>query len=359
MSILRKLVEQTKQIYNFIILSFKLKKNPINYFLFATSISVLILLFIPTTFGLIFANIYLIFLTIYHDHIFKNNKFIKIIIVLWVLSLILYALTLFITVDNNYINIVVFAIRQLVFSLIFIITLITSQDLPAVQIFQDDYATFNEGPSKNNTLFAFIRKYHVSIIFLSFISYSLATSVFLENQLISNFFGILSLVFASLYLVQSIAYLIAFWKKPLNKSSSLPFKNSSKKKKNDPRGQTRTMFSGMTAHMTNPGVRKAVVTCVECAKGLGTLVVGGEMMYKLSAGGMNAVSPPRQWVLNQMFPDDRTKIWTEIKAGHALQNRAMGNPHDNIYQMQDMWSQRNQLMDQIKSNAPKNSLPKT
>ena len=53
-----------------------------NYFLFATSISVLILLFIPTTFGLIFANIYLIFLTIYHDHIFKNNKFIKITIVL-------------------------------------------------------------------------------------------------------------------------------------------------------------------------------------------------------------------------------------------------------------------------------------
>ena len=86
-----------------------------NYFLFATSISVLILLFIPTTFGLIFANIYLIFLTIYHDHIFKNNKFIQITIVLWMLSLILYALTLFITVDNNYINIVVFAIRRLVF----------------------------------------------------------------------------------------------------------------------------------------------------------------------------------------------------------------------------------------------------
>ena len=116
------------------------------------------------------------------------------------------------------------------FLLIFIITLITSQDLPAVQIFQDDYATFNEGPSKNNAFFAFIRKYHVSIIFLSSISYSLATSVFLENQLISNFFGILSLVFASLYLVQFIAYLIAFWKKSLKKSSSLPFKNNSKKK---------------------------------------------------------------------------------------------------------------------------------
>jgi hypothetical protein len=146
-------------------------------------------------------------------------------------SLILYALTLFITVDDSYIDIVIFAIRRLVFFLIFTITLITCQDLPAVQIFQNDYTTFNEGPSKNNALFVFIRKYHISIIFSSFITYSLATSVFLENPLISNFFGILSLVFASLYLVQSIAYLIAFWKKPLKKSSSLPFKNNSKKKK--------------------------------------------------------------------------------------------------------------------------------
>lgn len=56
-------------------------------------------------------------------------------------------------------------------------------------------------------------------------------------------------------------------------------------------GQTRSMFSGMTAHMANPAVRKVAVTCIECAKGAGTLMVGGEMMYKLSAGGMNAMSP--------------------------------------------------------------------
>jgi hypothetical protein len=54
-----------------------------------------------------------------------------------------------------------------------------------------------------------------------------------------------------------------------------------------------------------------------------------------------------------MFPDDRTKIWTESKAAYALHNRAMGNPHNNIYQMQDMWNQRDQLMNQIKSDVPK------
>jgi hypothetical protein len=105
--------------------------------------------------------------------------------------------------------------------------------------------------------------------------------------------------------------------------------------------------------MTDPGVRKTVVTCVECAKGFGTIVIGGEMVYKLGNGGMNAMSPTRQWMLNRMFPDDRTKIWTESKAAYAMHNRAMGNPHNNIYQMQDMWDKHASVMQQIKSDVPK------
>ena len=54
------------------------------------------------------------------------------------LSLILYALTLLITVDDIYGDIVIFAIRRFVFLLIFIITLITYQDLPAVQLLMRD-----------------------------------------------------------------------------------------------------------------------------------------------------------------------------------------------------------------------------
>lgn len=108
----------------------------------------------------------------------------------------------------------------------------------------------------------------------------------------------------------------------------------------------------MTAHMTNPGVRKTVVFCVECVKNVSSFVVGAELMYKLSAGGMNAVSPPRQLVLNRMFPDDRTKIWTESKAAYAMHNQAMGNPHNNIYKMQDLWNPRAPLMDQVKLDVP-------
>ena len=91
---------------------------------------------------------------------------------------------------------------------------------------------------------------------------------------------------------------------------------------------------------------------MECVRGLGTVVVGGEVLYKVSVGGMNAISPPRQWVLNKMFPEDRTKIWTESKVAHALHNRAMGNPHDKIYQMQDVVN-KHALTGQIQTEVPR------
>jgi hypothetical protein len=227
----KNLQQQTKTFFKFIIYSVKKKQPTIDYFLFATSIGVLFLLFIPTSFWLIVANIYLIFLNGFYNHISRSNKFIQVTIVLWLLSLLLYALTVFITFDETFVNIIVFAIRRFVFLLIFIITLIFGQDLPAVQNFQADYATFNEGPSNKSAFFTFIRKHHILIIFSCFFSYTLATSVFLTNPLISTFFGILTLGFAALYLVQAIVYLIAFWKKPLDKSSSISSKNSSKKKR--------------------------------------------------------------------------------------------------------------------------------
>lgn len=46
---------------------------------------------------------------------------------------------------------------------------------------------------------------------------------------------------------------------------------------------------------------------------------------------MNDMTPWRQYVLNKMYPDDRTKVWTETKAAVAAHNRAMGYPHDRIY----------------------------
>jgi len=50
---------------------------------------------------------------------------------------------------------------------------------------------------------------------------------------------------------------------------------------------------------------------------------------------MNDMSPWHQSAMNKMFTDDRTKIWTETKAGMAMHNRAMGYPHDNMYKTRE------------------------
>ena len=106
---------------------------------------------------------------------------------------------------------------------------------------------------------------------------------------------------------------------------------------NKKKGSTRTMFTAANA-------KKVATVCLECAKGAITIGGGLEIGYKLTHGGMNDVSPWRQHWLNETFPDDKTKIWTESKAAMAMHNRAMGNPHNSIY---------DPIGEKIKNSLPK------
>lgn len=132
--------------------------------------------------------------------------------------------------------------------------------------------------------------------------------------------------------------------KVVDKTYYILFNNSLKK---DPRDQIRTIVSKVPVKVaaglvSSTPSRKAVLNCVECLKGVSTIILGAEAIYKvLVAGSMNAMSPPRQWVLNQTFPDDWTKIWTETKAAHAYHNRAIGLSHDSIYNLPDMYESYN------------------
>lgn len=56
---------------------------------------------------------------------------------------------------------------------------------------------------------------------------------------------------------------------------------------------------------------------------------------------MNDISPWRQAGLNQTFPNDKTKVWSETKAAMAVHNVAMGNSHD--YSMGDRVSEKFKL----------------
>jgi len=84
--------------------------------------------------------------------------------------------------------------------------------------------------------------------------------------------------------------------------------------------------SGLSYWVTSKGMKQAGVMCSECVKVTVQLSFGAETLWKLTHGGMNDISPWRQYGLNQMFPYDRTGVWTETKAGMAIHNRAMGYP---------------------------------
>jgi hypothetical protein len=103
------------------------------------------------------------------------------------------------------------------------------------------------------------------------------------------------------------------------------------------KGSTRGM-------VTSPKIKQVAIVCVECVKVLLTVGGGLEIGYKLTHGDMNDISPLRQQWLNEMFPEDKTKIWSESKAAMAMHNRAMGNPHDAIY---------DSIGDKIKKSLPK------
>ena len=95
--------------------------------------------------------------------------------------------------------------------------------------------------------------------------------------------------------------------------------------------------------VTVSNLKKVGILCLECAKGVITLGGELEIAYKLTHKSMNDVSPWRQEWLNQTFPDDKTKIWSESKAAMAMHNRAMGNPHDAMY---------DSIGDKIKKSLP-------
>jgi hypothetical protein len=98
------------------------------------------------------------------------------------------------------------------------------------------------------------------------------------------------------------------------------------------------------SRVTASNVQKVATVCLECVKSTIVIGTGLEIGYKLTHGGMNDVSPWRQKWLNKTFPEDKTKIWTESKAAMAMHNRAMGKPHDSMY---------DSIGDQIKKSFPK------
>jgi hypothetical protein len=111
----------------------------------------------------------------------------------------------------------------------------------------------------------------------------------------------------------------------------------------------RTFVSGTTTTETMVKVGKV---CMECLKGGGMVILGLEGAAKLAKGSPLAVSPWRENLLNYHFPEDKTKVWTELKAAKAWHAKAMGHPHESIYEENPILKSAKTL-EEFKDSFPK------
>jgi len=260
----------------------------------------------------------------------KNNVFVKINTILLVFSLLLRLLFTLCNIFVEYLYIIDLINWRVFFVLCILVLLQILLNLPFVKDLQQEMSIFNEGPANKSSFTAHLRKYHFALLLSAYLLYSLAVTYFVEEPFISYLLGLIAFINLILYLVQFVVYTNEYVRKSFTSNKSSLHKDKRK-------GSTRNMVTSST-------IKKIATVCYECAKGVITLGGGLEVGYKLSHGGMNDVSPWRQAWLNQTFPDDKTKIWTESKAAMAMHHRAMGNPHEDIY---------DSVGDKIKKSLPK------
>lgn len=194
--------------------------------------------------------------------------------------------------------------------------------------------------SSSSSLFvSYLLKYDTFIIIFYFCLYQ--TAPFIEE------YGWLP--FSSYYLDFLVYSGIPFFFTIVNARLILFFKFYSYKKKN-PFKNLQPSRSGSRFFSTKV-FTSAVDFCYLChkvIKPVATIVVGAEVVFKLSQGSLNSVPPWRQYVLNKEFPDDpHPGQWTESKAAYSFHLRSMGRPHSEAY---EYYTLKESLLHDSKSN---------
>jgi hypothetical protein len=144
----------------------------------------------------------------------------------------------------------------------------------------------------------------------TYFSYALAIYL-VDDFLLSFLLGLIALVGSILYIIHFAVYTRAYVKKSL-----LSVKSTKSMFKGGERAQTRTFaseasFAAEAATKVNAessAIAKTLFICAECLKILGIRLVSAELIFKVARGSMAVVPSWRARVLNQMFPDDPTKL---------------------------------------------------
>jgi hypothetical protein len=249
-----------------------------------------------------------------------SKKIFRQVFVLTIFFNVSYYTFIYINVFTSYLHVFDFLRVKLFSLLILLIVIQVLVDLPVSKEFQEELDLYNK-PFENRPFLVLVRRYHFQICMFVYFAYSLSTTYFVENMMLSYFLGMVAFLASGLYLFQFVVY-----------TKRYIILNTTSNNYKGLRPGKRTMVTAGTA-------KKVAVVCYECGKFLLQAGVGGEIGWKMTHGGMNDISPWRQAVLNDMFPEDRTKVWTESKAAAAMHNRAMGHPHENVYRPSDALSE--------------------
>ncbi len=246
---------------------------------------------------------------------FKKPLVIKVSFVLIILIQVIKQIIILFDTFVEYVEILELLSQRLLVIVFILLVVGRLSDVPFVKDFRKEMEKFGEGPKNKSLLLTKIRDWHFMILLAGYLSYFIGIS-YTENLLVTNLMCLVSITCFGLYLVHFVVYSKAYIRRSFIYN---------KKNVNINKGPIRNIFTGAF-------VKKTGTLCVECLKVTGAAVLSGEVLWKFSSGSMNAVSPPRNWILNKEFPDDKTKIWTETKAALAYHQKSMGIPHGTMYE---------------------------
>jgi hypothetical protein len=183
----------------------------------------------------------------------KNQHLTKLSVFILFLSF-LYCLLFRFEILTDYLYFLEFVIIRLLVVLILLILLQVLLDLPFAKGFQEELQIFNQNP-KNKPFVVLLRRYHFQLFLLAYISFSLATTYFVENFMVSYVLGVLTFISIILYLVQFVVYMtnyVGLQIKGFTSSvtSTKPF----------------TRGISIATTMTAKNAQKIAVVCIECLK---------------------------------------------------------------------------------------------
>ena len=261
------------------------------------------------------------FINLFSKTVLKHltaNRFIKILFLLFSFSVFLRLILNFFNNCDRYIIGLNIILWRLFFILSFVILIPIFNELSFIKSTKEELRILNTGPKHTPASIRFLKKYEYLLLFLGGGFYSLSMYVLITHPLSSNLFGLLSFISFFFFFLQFVYYTTYY----IHKS----FFQATKPNK----------FSGQKNNTPLDSVKKSstaakiVVVCWIAAKGVVAFVPCAELTYKLTHGGMNDVSPWRQYALNRAFPDDPTKVWSESKAALATHKKAMGITQSDI-----------------------------